>query len=47
MEPLDEQLESIETRLKILKEDPDVLDEEKIKKEILNYLIEDNNEFDL
>lgn len=47
MGPLEQHIDTLENRLKILREDPEVLDSENVKKEILNYLLDEENEFEL
>jgi len=47
MEPLEQNTTAIESRIRILREDPTVMDSEGVKKEILNYLLDEANEFEL
>ena len=47
MEPLEQHVSAIESRIKILRDDPQVLDSEGVKKEILNYLLDDDNDFEI
>lgn len=46
MEDINTHLDALENRIRMLKDDPEILDEDMVRKEILNYLLDGKEDDD-